>query len=92
MADPIRPSSWPNLPAAPARGGGTGDARSAAQRAFFEQALGRTAAPPTTALTTVVAETSTPVNERRAPDLHIKMPDAPPTKILRPGSLLDIKV
>lgn len=90
MADPIRPHSWPNLPAAPARTGGPADARSAAQRAFFEQALGRSTAP---AAATQKAAAASPLAIRpRGPDLRIELPDAPPAKILRPGSIIDIKV
>lgn len=87
MADPIRPPSWPNLPAAPSRSGPATDARSVAQRAFFEQALGGSAAaaPPPQDL-------ARPAPRVRQADLRIEIPDAPPTKILRPGSIIDIKV
>ena len=82
MAD-IRAPQWPVLrpPANPAP---KADARAQAQRAFFEAALaGRTEATPEAA-------------PFRAPDLRIQMPaSAPPSapeKILRPGSIIDIKV
>ncbi len=82
MADPIRPPSWPNLPAAPQRA----DARTAAQRAFFQQALNGMAA------TTTSSQEEPRRQAPRQPDLRIEIPDAPPQKILRPGSIIDIKV
>lgn len=104
----IRPP-FPNaLPAAPQ--GPQGSARNAAQRAFFEAALGR-AAPtqaqtPTQTLSQAPAQAAargatrtaqgaeiqmraTPVREIPQP---IRSPDEAPQKILRPGSLLDIRV
>ena len=81
MADPIRPPVWPNLPAAPQRT----DAKTAAQRAFFQQALNGAA----------VSTSSQEEPRRQAPrqpDLRIEIPDGPPQKILRPGSIIDIKV
>jgi hypothetical protein len=76
LADPIRPASWPIVPAAPQRT----DARSAAQRAFFALASG--------------AQTDEPEARpaARKPDLKIDIPTEPPQKILRPGSLVDIRV
>ena len=80
MADPIRPSNWPALPAAPQRA----DPRTAAQRAFFEIALGH------------AAPEARPEAAPRAPsaaaDLRIQLPSEPPQKILRPGSIIDIRV
>jgi hypothetical protein len=59
----------------------------AAQRAFFEAALGR-AQPPAAPTTPVRAE---PPRSRAS--MTPAPADAPtPTRILRPGSLLDIKV
>jgi hypothetical protein len=59
-------------------------ARLAAQKAFFEAALGK--APVATAAPAVPAPAAAPV--QRVPE-----PDAPkPQKPLRPGSLLDIRV
>ena len=106
----IRPP-FPNaLPAAPQ--GPQGSARNAAQKAFFEAALGR-AAPtqtqaqtPTQTLSQPPAQTTargaaraaqgaeiqvrtTPVREIPQP---IRSPEEAPQKILRPGSLLDIRV
>jgi len=88
VADPIRPMTWPPAPIAPARA----DPKAAAQRAFFEQALGRATSP--APQTQVVAQTvATPPAVRVRPvDLKIDIPDAPPAKIPRPGSIIDIKV
>jgi len=83
---PVRPTSTPQTPTVSPQADA---ARAAAQRAFFQAALGgpapqATAAPAATTTTpTVFAQ---PV--QRLPD-----PAAPPpNRILRPGSLLDIKV
>lgn len=62
-----------------------GPVRTAAQRAFFEAALGKAAAAP--APSAPAAPAATPVEARAAP-----APSEPPRKILRPGSLLDIRV
>jgi hypothetical protein len=59
-------------------------ARAAAQRAFFEAALGKAAAATAPAPTQV--EARPPV--QRTPDAA----QARPEKLLRPGSLLDIRV
>ena len=80
----VRPPIFPPTPptAAPQR---ADPARLAAQKAFFQAALGQAAAP-------AAALTATPP---RAPATVQRMPDPTaekPAKILRPGSLLDIKV
>jgi hypothetical protein len=87
----VRPPVWPTAPTAPS--GGADSARQSARGAFFEQALGRAtqaqpqAAPaPTIRAETVPQPAAEPVRSRFAPS------DGPPQKILRPGSLLDIKV
>lgn len=84
MADPIRPPSWPNLPAATQRT----DARSAAQRAFFQLAMGQAAAEEAPARSAEPSRTAA----MRGPDLRIELPSDPPEKILRPGSIIDIRV
>lgn len=89
--NPIRPNVWANVPP-PAQGGGAGAAKSAAQRAFFDQALGKAAGS-----TASVPARATPV---QTPVVHAtpvqRMPTGQPAeapqKILRPGSLLDIRV
>ncbi|WP_395670627.1 hypothetical protein [Phenylobacterium sp.] len=76
----IRPNPFA-APPAPAR---SDAARTSAQQAFFAMATGR--APPTPA----AAEPAASPSVRPAPSAS---PSAdPPAKILRPGSLLDIRV
>jgi hypothetical protein len=80
--NPVRPSS---LPAAPAQVQRPADAaRLAAQKAFFEAALGKTAAAPAAAPPLPAAQAAL----QRRPDAA----DEAPQKILRPGSRLDIRV
>jgi hypothetical protein len=91
---PIRPSAYPvQQPANPAADA----ARVAAQRAFFDAAMGRANAPaasapsssPPAAQALAAARAPAPVQRAQiVPD-----PNAPaPAKVLRPGSLLDIRV
>ncbi len=84
MAD-IRPTSW--QPAAQVSGGATAPARTAAQRAFFDAAMGRAAAPaaPVAAPEPVAAPIQRPLQATA-------LTEEPPKKILRPGSLVDIRV
>jgi hypothetical protein len=82
---PIRPGT---PPAQPASSAGADAARLAAQRAFFQQAMGRPAAAQATAPTTAQAPTP-PV---RTVELRPAANAEAPAKILRPGSLLDIRV
>jgi len=56
-----------------------------AQRAFFEAALGKT---PAAAPATLAANAPAPTPVHRLPQAG----EPAPTRILRPGSLLDIKV
>lgn len=88
MAD-IRPTAWQPA-AAPQGTGSPSAARTAAQRAFFDAALGRTgaSAAPTATPATASPVTATPPRTVQTANL----PDEPPKKILRPGSLLDIRV
>lgn len=82
----------PNLPpaAAPAAAGPRLDeARLAAQRAFFAAALGQApaAVAPAAALATPPpTSAATPVQKPLDPSAE------PPSRVLRPGSLLDIRV
>lgn len=83
----IRPPSRSLVPTQPAAARPGEAARSAAQRAFFEAAIGKTPAP--AAPPAVTAQTAAP----RVETVQVKtVPDEPPTRYLRPGSLLDIKV
>jgi hypothetical protein len=66
------------------------DPRTAAQRAFFDQALGQQTAQPQR---TAAASGQTPaIAVTRVETLRDTSEAARPTRILRPGSLLDIKV
>jgi hypothetical protein len=80
--NPIRPNGLPqtSVPQRPAD-----PARLAAQRAFFEAALGKAPAA-ATAVAARPAQAAAPL--QRTPDPA----SAKPEKILRPGSLLDIRV
>jgi len=79
---PVRPSLFPAAPAVQPQADA---ARVAAQKAFFEMAMGRTPAP---AAARAAPDAAAPARIHRIPD-----PAAPaPQKLLRPGSLLDIKV
>jgi hypothetical protein len=89
---PIRPDAFPTPPARPAADA----ARLAAQRAFFDAALGRAGAPaqanPAQA-SAPAATTPAPFTVRAQPVQRLPDPGAePPAKPLRPGSLLDIRV
>ncbi len=86
----VRPPVWPTVP--PPASGGAGDARQTARGAFFEQALGRaTEARPQVQAPAVRAETAPQPHAERV-RTTFTAPQDPPQKILRPGSLLDIKV
>ena len=89
---PIRPNAFPTPTAQPSPADA---ARSAAQRAFFDAAMGRSAAPASQAAPVAAAQapvfapSTAPVQRaeiRPAPNAE------PPTRLLRPGSLLDIRV
>ena len=82
MATPIRPG-FPNPTPPPAR---PDAARVAAQKAFFQAAMGQTQGAGLSPRPTVSAE---PPRMQKIPTA---LPAEPPAKILRPGSLLDIKV
>ena len=85
---PIRPDAFPTPPARPAADA----ARLAAQRAFFDAALGRAGAP-AQASAPVAAAVPTPVPVRAQPVHRLSEAGAEaPARPLRPGSLLDIRV
>ena len=93
--NPVRPNIWSNVPP-PGQGVGAvgGADKSAAQRAFFDQALGKaTGAPQAQPL---AAPVQTQAQAQAAPQPLPRMPTAQPaeapTRSLRPGSLLDIRV
>ncbi len=101
MSPVIRPFNPPVIqPQAPAAKP-PAEAR-AAQRAFFQQALGdptpvRTA-PPVSApviAPSVIARASAPAPTATAQvtrTLNRPLPEEPPTRIMRPGSFVDVKV
>ena len=78
--NPIRPNV--QLPATTARP--VRPETRAAQKAFFEAAMGRAAAP--------AAPTAEPVRAAAATARSTAQPEPQPQRWLRPGSLLDIKV
>ncbi|MBT9471036.1 MAG: hypothetical protein V4514_08720 [Pseudomonadota bacterium] len=81
----IRPPIFPtNQPATPAQT----PARSAAQRAFFEAAMGRPAAA-AQPRPQIQPQAAAPAPVQRMP---ASLPADPPERILRPGSILDIRV
>lgn len=85
--NPVRPNIWANVPPP---GQGAGPAKTAAQRAFFDQALGKaTGAAEAQPQAAVVQAQAQPQPAQRMPT---DQPAEQPTKILRPGSLLDIRV
>ena len=72
-----------------------GEARAAAQRAFFQTALAKAGAPAATTQPTATAPA--PATTRALQPAVTRVKDETtippqPTRILRPGSLLDIKV
>ena len=90
---PIRPNALPVQPAATSVVGGDA-ARQAAQKAFFDAAMGRagaaTVTPATSAARPSFFAPAPPPAARaeRRPDPSAEAP----AKLLRPGSLLDIRV
>jgi hypothetical protein len=95
---PIRPSAFPVQPPQTnaVSGAGADAARAAAQKAFFDAAMGRTTAPAAPAAPQAVAPRPTVFAPAPAPVQRAEIrPDPaaePPTRVLRPGSLLDIRV
>lgn len=89
---PIRPNAYPPQTAPTTVAGQAADAaRAAAQKAFFDAAMGRAAAP--TAPQAPQAPQATAFNPVARPQVQPAATGGePPAKILRPGSLLDIRV
>jgi hypothetical protein len=84
---PISGSNPASTALQPVRAGPATQARAAAQKAFFDAALGRT---PAAAPAVVPARTQAPAPA--AVRVQVQPNAEPPSRILRPGSLLDIKV
>ncbi|WP_297692295.1 hypothetical protein [Phenylobacterium sp.] len=81
MTSPVRPPILPSVTPTPATGRGD-PARLAAQRAFFDMAMGKAAAP--------AASTAQPAAATMQPASAATAQS--PGRIPRPGSLLDIRV
>jgi hypothetical protein len=92
---PIRPNVFPAPPASTSvAGAGADAARLAAQKAFFAAALGQAAAPaapPATAAPRASFFAPAPAAAAR-PEIRPDPSAEAPAKLLRPGSLLDIRV
>lgn len=84
----VRPPVWPTVQ--PPASGGAG--RTSARGAFFEQALGRATGEAQPAQAPTVRAETTPRPHAEPVRTTFTPPSEPPRKILRPGSLLDIKV
>lgn len=83
---PIRPA---NLPAGPAATPRSDAGRAAAQKAFFEMAMGRPAA---AAPAAQAAASFTPAAAPQPAQVRPQSTQNAPSKVPRPGSLLDIRV
>jgi len=81
--NPIRPSILPPTPQSPQS---QDSAKLAAQRAFFAAAMGQAQAPAQAAMAPPAAPA--PSTAARA----VAVQADPPQKVLRPGSLIDIRV
>jgi hypothetical protein len=90
---PIRPSAFPPPSSPTTVAGQAADvARTAAQKAFFDAAMGRSGAPAAPAAAPAPqASAFTPAAFQR-PEIRPQAQAEAPAKILRPGSLLDIRV
>jgi len=84
--NPIRPSA---LPPTHQPQQGTDASKAAAQRAFFQAAFGGTQAP---AAPQAVQASATAAPAQPAQRMPAAAPAEAPQKILRPGSLFDIRV
>lgn len=92
---PIRPNAFPVQSSPTSVAGQAADAaRQAAQRAFFDAAMGRAGAPAAPSAPVAVAKAFTPIVQRIdvAAQASAQASGEAPAKLLRPGSLLDIRV
>jgi hypothetical protein len=78
---------------APVRARGAAEAK-AAQRAFFQQALGDATPVRAAPVAAAVAQVSAPQATRAAQPTGVvrPVPEEPPARVMRPGSFIDIKV
>lgn len=88
MALPVRPAILPAAQIAPRPDAG----RLAAQKAFFQAALARPEAQASAAAPAAATAAPPQAAQASAPIRAPSTTQEPPQKILRPGSLLDIKV
>lgn len=92
---PIRPNALPVQPT-PTPGAGADAARQAAQKAFFDAAMGRAAPPAAAAQAAQIAPQPSFFAPAAQPVQRAEIRPDPgaqtPSKPLRPGSLLDIRV
>lgn len=86
--NPIRPAVYP--PTQPTQGPGA--VKSAAQRAFFDAALGKATGGATNVSVQTAAAQPPVVHATPVQRMPTGQPTETPQKILRPGSLLDIRV
>ena len=84
--NPIRPNLTPNL-APQTQGQGLDVNKLAAQKAFFAAAMGQAQTPPA-ASAAQAPPAPGPTAIHRIPDPGAE----PPSRVLRPGSLLDIRI
>ena len=91
--NPVRPNIWSNVPP-PGQGVGAvgGADKSAAQRAFFDQALGKATGAPQAQPQAAPVQTQAQAAPQPLQRMPPAQPAEAPTRILRPGSLLDIRV
>jgi hypothetical protein len=90
----IPPVVTPQQPtSAPVRARGAAEAR-AAQRAFFQQALGDATPVRAAPAAAPIAQTQAAQPPRAAPAVGVvrPIPEEPPARVMRPGSFVDIKV
>jgi hypothetical protein len=87
VTTPIRPGA-PNLPPQPSQA--VDPAKLAAQRAFFQAALGKAGAPQASAAAAPIAAAQPTAAAQ--PVQRATAPAEAPQKVLRPGSLIDIRV
>ena len=91
MTSAVRPPIFP--PSQPVQPPRADAARLAAQKAFFDMAMGKAAAPAQVAQAAPALAAAPASPAAMAPVQRIPDPRAEtPTRILRPGSLLDIRV
>jgi hypothetical protein len=83
----------PPINGTPPQAPGVSQARAAAQRAFFDAAMGRAqAAPPTQAAAPAQARPTPVAAPPPKPEASLDLNAPPPDPTLRPGSIVNIRV